>query len=625
MQEADFVVEQDYHIDRQRRLPKLLTVSGIADGLTWDGPDIRPGQTPTAELAITIGAGTAVDAEGRQIVLLDKRTINLPKEIEGAQVLYIAYHQQASEEASDMQVDGSTRIVEDPDLGFVAEAQHQPSTQIALAKLVLENTKVKELDLNIRQYSGLYLPSSAPGKNGPSLRSGGNQNPNRAILNGALEIKSTLTVAGDSTLNGNTTIAGTLSTTGANSNLTVAGTSTLNGSLTVNSTVSLKGAPTGRGLTVSASGNVGIGTTTPKIHLAIGDDDTGLNQEGDGQIAIYANNQERMRIGDGLSFRNWMALKNGTITSSGTTVNGNDTLFTTQLQVGDWIVASGQTRRITAIASNNSLTIDSAFSPALATAATFHAQSMLVRINNNGNVGIGTNPSTEKLRIQGDAAVIGNLWLGKADQGGSRLLLTSAQHTHFIRASNWWTEFVSHPNEGWKFLANSNETSSQEILRITGSGRLGIGTNDPQARLHVSRGEMRIDNGTHYVRIGMDGFGLYFYRDGSNAGVYMDDKNNWIKHSDASLKKDINSLSDILDKIKKLRPVKFAWRDCNTEDFGFVAQEVEKLFPEIVSTSNVDGIPLKGISYTHFGVLAIRAIQELSDKVQKIEGRITDL
>ena len=45
------------------------------------------------------------------------------------------------------------------------------------------------------------------------------------------------------------------------------------------------------------AGKLTIGTTEiPQIHLAIGDNDTGLNQQGDGNLAIYTNNVERMRI-----------------------------------------------------------------------------------------------------------------------------------------------------------------------------------------------------------------------------------------------------------------------------------------------------------------------------------------
>jgi hypothetical protein len=48
------------------------------------------------------------------------------------------------------------------------------------------------------------------------------------------------------------------------------------------------------GLTIN--GNVGIGTDSPKIHLAIGDSDTGLQQHGDGELAIYTNNIQRLRV-----------------------------------------------------------------------------------------------------------------------------------------------------------------------------------------------------------------------------------------------------------------------------------------------------------------------------------------
>ena len=49
------------------------------------------------------------------------------------------------------------------------------------------------------------------------------------------------------------------------------------------------------------SGNVGIGTGQylPTIHLAIKDNDSGLHSPADGQIAIYTNNTEKVRINGG--------------------------------------------------------------------------------------------------------------------------------------------------------------------------------------------------------------------------------------------------------------------------------------------------------------------------------------
>ena len=66
------------------------------------------------------------------------------------------------------------------------------------------------------------------------------------------------------------------------------------GSLVLNTSTT----PFANGLIVR-SGNVGIGTTDPKINLAIGDNDTGFKWISDGNLAVYTNNTERMRIDNG--------------------------------------------------------------------------------------------------------------------------------------------------------------------------------------------------------------------------------------------------------------------------------------------------------------------------------------
>ncbi|MGL4499428.1 MAG: hypothetical protein ACRCU2_10250, partial [Planktothrix sp.] len=59
--EDDFQLEQQYHIDRQRRHNRILHISGIAEGLNI---------TNANGLAVDVSAGTAIDNQGRQIVLL---------------------------------------------------------------------------------------------------------------------------------------------------------------------------------------------------------------------------------------------------------------------------------------------------------------------------------------------------------------------------------------------------------------------------------------------------------------------------------------------------------------------------------------------------------------------------
>ncbi|NEQ12299.1 MAG: hypothetical protein F6K37_42650, partial [Moorea sp. SIO4E2] len=59
LKDQDFIDEQKYHIDRQRRLDQFLRVSGICDGLTLE----------TATNQVIVTPGTALDSEGRQIIL----------------------------------------------------------------------------------------------------------------------------------------------------------------------------------------------------------------------------------------------------------------------------------------------------------------------------------------------------------------------------------------------------------------------------------------------------------------------------------------------------------------------------------------------------------------------------
>ena|GEM_PF-3608945 len=87
----------------------------------------------------------------------------------------------------------------------------------------------------------------------------------------------------------------------------------------------------------------------------------------------------------------------GTLTTSGTTtVTGTGTSFQSQLQVGSTITAAGQTRTVMAIASNTSLTVDSAFSPNLS-GATFTFFTDLPLRGVEPNTGTVNTPFTFKI------------------------------------------------------------------------------------------------------------------------------------------------------------------------------------------------------------------------------------
>jgi len=90
--------------------------------------------------------------------------------------------------------------------------------------------------------------------------------------------------------------------------------------------------------------------------------------------------------------------------------------------------------------------------------------------------------------------------------------------------------------------------------------------------------------------------------------------------SDRNLKKNITTLdASTLDKILALNPVTYNWNsegDGTPVHNGFIAQEVESIFPDLVSTDSTSG--LKSLNYMGLIPYSIKAIQDLSLRVQSL-------
>lgn len=92
----------------------------------------------------------------------------------------------------------------------------------------------------------------------------------------------------------------------------------------------------------------------------------------------------------------------------------------------------------------------------------------------------------------------------------------------------------------------------------------------------------------------------------------------WNIASDRRLKTNIANIERPLEKVLQLRGITFDWRAgetplkvSQTHDIGLIAQEVEKIFPEIVTT---DSKGLKSVSYSKLVAPLIEAIKELHEQ-----------
>jgi hypothetical protein len=91
--------------------------------------------------------------------------------------------------------------------------------------------------------------------------------------------------------------------------------------------------------------------------------------------------------------------------------------------------------------------------------------------------------------------------------------------------------------------------------------------------------------------------------------------------SDVRLKENINTLTNALDNVLKLRGVSFNWKKEPQMGLkiGFIAQEVEQVLPELVFTNEVDGF--KGVNYAEITAVLTEAIKEQQKQIEALKEK----
>lgn len=104
--------------------------------------------------------------------------------------------------------------------------------------------------------------------------------------------------------------------------------------------------------------------------------------------------------------------------------------------------------------------------------------------------------------------------------------------------------------------------------------------------------------------------------------------------SDRRLKENIKQIEKPLDKIKKINGVTFDWRKLTKEeedqrfqlnrgaDIGVIAQEVEEVLPEIVTTREKTGY--KAVKYEKLTALLIEAVKEQQTQIDELKALIKE-
>lgn len=92
--------------------------------------------------------------------------------------------------------------------------------------------------------------------------------------------------------------------------------------------------------------------------------------------------------------------------------------------------------------------------------------------------------------------------------------------------------------------------------------------------------------------------------------------------SDERLKENINTIENALEKVSSLRGVEFDFKKDKKKQIGVIAQEVEKIIPEVVG-ENFDGY--KGVQYGNLVGLLIEAIKEQQLQINELKENLEKL
>jgi len=199
-----------------------------------------------------------------------------------------------------------------------------------------------------------------------------------------------------------------------------------------------------------------------------------------------------------------------------------------------------------------------------------------------------------------------------------------------------------------RFIYNgggNNATITKNIMTLKQSGNVGINQSSPTRTLHVEgEGSGTTDvlyvvhgNGSHTgdgITVLSANTGKPFYIDGSvgsgfaeittayNANPNFRISGDVVAYatSDKRFKDNLKVIENPIDKVQQLNGYTFDWNDKQDlykgKDYGVVAQEVEKVMPEIVDT-RFNGH--KAVKYEKVVPLLIEAIKELKAEIEELK------
>lgn len=146
---SDFIDEQKYHMNMLRQHNRLLHTWGIAGG----GLRVSFSQGATA---VKVAEGMAVDSQGREIILIEDKTVELAGFASGAPIyIVISYAEKKTDPSNETGAEGDTRWTEEPLLQATQTKPSDVGTQLILGRVNRNGTTITSVDETDRRAAGV--------------------------------------------------------------------------------------------------------------------------------------------------------------------------------------------------------------------------------------------------------------------------------------------------------------------------------------------------------------------------------------------------------------------------------------------------------------------------------------
>jgi len=238
--------------------------------------------------------------------------------------------------------------------------------------------------------------------------------------------------------------------------------------------------------------------------------------------------------------------------------------------------------------------------------------------------------SAERMRITSG----GNVLIGTTTNLGSELNVNSTIRVGVAFGSAATIAFGDAGTPYWSvgrqassgnFSISSYALTAMTIIPTSGNVLIGT-TTDAGYTLNLVGNAQFIKSSTSTAMVvglsGVTGSIIRFSYNGGFVGSISTDGSNtaYNTSSDYRLKEQVRAIDNPLEKVMKLNPVNFKYKNSKTVQDGFIAHEIQEILPYLV-TGEKDGAEMQEVDYSKLTPILIAAIKELKQEIDKLRNK----